>query len=243
MTNQIRISGDGNQVGSGNTINHGSPPPSADKEAARQPGGSPEHGLYAFVDMVGYGNLTARLQKISQDYLAALLDDSLAEAGVPPRLVVAQNQGDARLLAFPVGTDVAKVLAVLPRYLNDELLARNQDMAPHAWIRVRVSFSMGVAVPGATGLAGGAPVAAVRLANSAIFRHVMNLAPEAQCGMIIDDHVHGEYVRLRFRPDINPDDYVSVRVSYPDKGFEAGAWLKLFGYSGQQVAALLAQRP
>jgi len=42
-----------------------------------------------------------------------------------------------------------------------------------------------------------------------------------------------------FRADINPFDYAPVRVSYPDKGFEATAWLRLFGYSGQQVSSLL----
>ena len=56
----------------------------------------------------------------------------------------------------------------------------------------------------------------------------------------MDDYLHSQYVKLRFCPDIHPDDYVSARVSYPDKGFEALAWLKLFGYSGEQVAGLLA---
>jgi hypothetical protein len=37
------------------------------------------------------------------------------------------------------------------------------------------------------------------------------------------------------RPDISPDDYAPVLVTNPEKGFEAQAWLRLFGYSGQQL--------
>jgi hypothetical protein len=233
------LSGSGINVGSGsNTYSVGHAQAHQD-EATSAAHRAPEQGLYAFADVVGYSNLTARLQKISQDDLARLLDASLAEAGIRPDLVTPQDQGDARLLTFPAGTDAGKVLATMPRYLNDELHVRNEDMAAHAQMRVRLSFTMGVAVPGGTGLAGGAPIAAVRLANSAVFRHVMNSAPQAHCGVIIDDYLHGEYVRLRFRPDIDPGDYISVHVSYPDKGFDAAAWLMLFGYVGHQVAALL----
>lgn len=235
------ITGGNNQVGgSGSTFDQIVASEARHGASGRPAGGSPEHELHAFADIVGYSHLNARLQKVSQDYLASVLDDSMAEAGVLPELVSGQDQGDASLLMFPTGTDIAKVLAVMPRYLNDELLARNQDMALHARIRIRVAFTMGVSVRGGTGLVGGAPIAVARLANWAAFRHAMTEAAQAQCGMIMDDHLYGEYVRQRFRPDINPDDYVPAHISYADKGFEAAAWVKLFGYSGGQVAALLA---
>lgn len=239
------ISGSGIQIGDSNVLNQHQAPPGNTRAAGEAAGpaagapGQPEHGLYAFADIVGYSKFGARLQRDSQEYLADLLDAGLAEAGVQPGQVTTQDQGDARMLWFVPGTDAAKVLAVLPRYLNDELLARNEDMAPHARMRVRLSFTMGVAAPGRTGLAGAAPIAAARLSNAAVFRNAMTAAPRAQCGVIIDDHLHGEYVRQGFRADINPDDYASVHVSHPDKGFEATAWLKLFGYSSWQVAALL----
>jgi hypothetical protein len=123
----------------------------------------------------------------------------------------------------------------MPRYLNDGLIARNADMAPHARMRVRLAFAMGAAVPAGTGLAGDAPVTAVRLANSAVFKYVLNEATQAQCGVMIDSYLHDQFVRLRFRPDISPDDYAPVLVTNPEKGFEAQAWLRLFGYSGQQL--------
>jgi hypothetical protein len=112
-------------------------------------------------------------------------------------------------------------------------------MAAHAQMRVRLSFTMGLAMPGRTGMAGGAPIAAARLANSDIFRHLMKAASQAQCGVILDDYLHGECVQQRFRPDIDPSEYARVRVSIPDKGFDAAAWVKLFGYSSREVAALL----
>jgi hypothetical protein len=190
---------------------------------------------------VGYSRWNARLQKSSQDYLVSVLDASLAEAGVETDRVDAQDQGDARFLRFPVGTDAAKALAVMPRYLNDELLVRNEDMAPHARMRMRLSFTMGAAVRGGTGLAGAAPIAVVRLSNSTVFRAVMKAAPEVQCGVIIDDYLHGEYVRQGFRNDINPGDYVCLSVCDRAKGFEARAWMKLFGYSAQHVTSLINQ--
>lgn len=58
--------------------------------------------------------------------------------------------------------------------------------------------------------------------------------------MIIDDCLYEQYVRQRLRPGMHPDDYVFMYVS-SDKNFEAAAWARLFGYSGQQAASLLAQ--
>lgn len=238
------LSGSNNQVGGAGSTFHqvyDGPPPSVEARGQRGQGGrSPEHALYAFADIVGYSQLSARLQKASQDYLATVLDEGVAEAGVLSGHVSWQDQGDASLMTFPADTDVAKVLAVMPRYLNDELLARNQDMAPHARIRLRVAFTMGVSVPGATGWAGEAPIAVARLVNWVPFRHAMTRAADAQVGVIIDDHLYGQYVRQGFRADINPGDYVRARISYADKGFDAVAWVKLFGYTGEQVAGLLA---
>jgi len=112
-------------------------------------------------------------------------------------------------------------------------------MAPTARMRVRLSFTMGAAMPGATGLAGAAPIAVARLANSALFRRAMNSAARAQCGVIIDEYLHTQFVRQRFRPDIGADDYLPVHISEVEKGFEATAWIKLFGYSTRQAASLL----
>jgi hypothetical protein len=236
------VSGGMNSFGGhGNTMNIGTPPTQATHSVSRETAaaGSPQQGLYAFADIVGYSQQNARLQKIGQNDLLELLNAGLTHVGVRPDQVVPQDQGDARLLWFPGGTDAGQVLAMMPRYVNDGLVARNQDMAPHARMRVRLSFTMGVAEPGATGLTGTAPVAVVRLGNSGAFRKLMSAAQSAHCGVIIDSYLHGEYVRQAFRPDINPDDYTQVRISDPDKGFKATAWIMLFGYSGPQVAALL----
>jgi hypothetical protein len=236
----VNIGGSSGNIGSGGVTNYNYAAPGETDAAAADGGpGRPRHGLCAFADIVGYSKFSARLQGDSQAYLVSLLEAGQAEAGVQPGQVTAQDQGDARLLWFDPGTDAAKVLAVLPRYLNDDLLARNQDMAEHARMRVRLSFTMGAAAPGSTGLTGAAPIAAARLSNAAGFRTAMIAAPRAQCGVIIDDHLHSEYVRQGFRADINPDDYASVHVSHPDKGFEATAWLKLFGYTSRQVATLI----
>ena len=234
------LTGSNINVGGSGSTNQIIGSPSAAEEAPRRAGSGPEHALYAFADIVGYSQLTARLQQASQDYLAGLLDEGITEADVSPGRVTCQDQGDARMMKFPSDADAGKVLAVMPRFLNEELLERNQDMAPHARTRIRIAFTMGVSAPGATGLAGGAPIAVARLVNWGPFRHVMTAAARAQVGVIIDNHLHEQYVRQRFRSDINPDDYIPARVSYADKGFDTQAWIKLFGYTGGQVAALFA---
>lgn len=221
--------------GRGNTYNAAP----AEQAAPEAPDGHPGHALYAFADIVGYSKLSVRLQKLGQDDLVSILDHSMAEAGVQPRQVAAQDQGDARLLTFPAGTDVAKVLAVMPRTINHELVARNRDMAEHARMRVRLAFSMGASMRGSAGLVGGAPIAVARIANSDVFRDAMRAAPRAQCGLVIDDYLYGQWVRQEFRADFDPADFAPIHVSYPNKGFEETAWIKLFGYSGQQVKLLL----
>lgn len=240
MSDYNRIGNNSGQIyqfgGRGNTYNaapteQGTPDPA---------GARPDLALYAFADIVGYSRFNARLQEASQDDLVRVLDRGMAEAGARPERVAAQDQGDARLLTFPAGTDVVKVLAVMPRFINDELVSRNQDMAEHARMRVRLAFSLGASTQGRAGLVGAAPIAVARLANSAVFRQAMRAAPKAQCGLIIDNYLHGEWVLQGFRADINPEDYVAVCVSHPEKGFEATAWIRLFGYSGPEVSSLLA---
>jgi hypothetical protein len=239
------VSGEQNQIGGrGNTYNVGAGHAAPGSLAAAGPrneqlGGAPVNSLHAFADIVGYSGLSARLQEESQERLHRVLHRSLTEAGIRPEAVTAQDQGDARLLTFPVDTDVAKVLAVMPRYLYGELLARNHDMAPHAHLRVRLSFTMGTAGPGQTGLTGQAPIAVVRLSNSACFRRAMAAAPQSSCGVIIDDHLHHGYVRQDFRPDMDAEEYVPVHVSEPEKGFEAAAWLRLFGCSSRHLQSLI----
>jgi hypothetical protein len=221
------------QAGSGNSISTAAAPP------ATRPTGGPQHALYTFADIVSYSQLNARLQELSQHDLVDILRRGVAEAGVEPETIAAQDQGDAQLLAFPRDADAAKVLAVLPRFVNEELGVRNRDMAEHAQMRVRLAFAMGLSARGAAGLVGDAPIAVARLANSDVFRQAMRVAPRARCGLLIDDYLHAQLVKQGFRADIDPDDYVSVRVQHPDKGFDARAWIKLFGYSGQQLRRLL----
>jgi hypothetical protein len=227
------------QSGDHNTISGWTPPPRAATDRSGRPDDGPQQALYAFADIVGYSSLSARLQRLGQHDLVEMLRRGAGEAGVEPETMAAQDQGDAQLLTFPPGTDAAKVLAVLPRFADEELGVRNRDMAEHARMGVRLAFAMGASVRGAAGLVGDAPIAVARLANSEVFRRAMRVAPRARCGVLIDDYLHAQLVKPGFRADIDPDDYVAVRVQHPDKGFDAPAWIKLFGYSGQQLRGLL----
>jgi hypothetical protein len=237
------ISGGNNQIGgSGGTFSQVVGGPPAEEEAHGRRGGrerAPEHTLYAFADIVGYSKLSARLQKTSQDYLASVLNGGIADVDVSPESVAWQDQGDASMLKFPASTDVGKVLAGMPRYLDEELLDRNRDLQPHAGTRIRLAFTMGVSAPGAMGRVGEAPIAVARLVNWGPFREAMTNADGARVGVIIDDHLYGQYVRQRFRADNNPADYAKARILYADKDFDATAWVRILGYTGEQVEPLL----
>jgi hypothetical protein len=113
-------------------------------------------------------------------------------------------------------------------------------MAEHARMRVRLAFSMGTSMRGGSGLAGGAPIAVARMANSDLFRNAMLSAPRAQCGLIIDDYMYGQWIGQGFRADLDAGDFAPVRVRDPGKGFDEAAWLKIFGYSGGETAELVS---
>jgi hypothetical protein len=242
----VNIHGNGTQVGSSNVMNnYGAAQPQAAAlpapalPAPAQPGGPPTSTLYAYGDVVGYSRFNARLQEECQDRLVRILDASLAEAGIRPDGVAAQDQGDARLLRFPAAADVGRVLAVMPRHLQGELAARNEFMTPQARLRVRLAFAMGISVQGRAGLVGNAPIAVVRLANSSVFRQAMGAAPQADSGVIMDDYLYGQYVRQDFRWDMNAGEYLQVHVKEPAKDFTADAWLRLPGCPADQLAGLL----
>jgi hypothetical protein len=112
-------------------------------------------------------------------------------------------------------------------------------MELHARMRLRMAFTVGVSEPGATGRIGAAPIAVARLVDWSKFRRVMGETADAYVGVIIDDHLHSQYVRQDFRSDIDPRDYAPARISNTDKGFEADAWVRIFRFTGEKVAALL----
>jgi hypothetical protein len=234
VSDRIRIgaiSGGQNVVGgNGHQISQAPVPPTPQSPSAQEHGqyadSAPVHSLHVYADIVCYSRFDAAQQRLAQDALATMLDRSLIEVDVRPQMAAMQDQGDARLLSLPPDADVAKALAVMPRHLNDELLARNRDSAPHAQLRLRMSFTMGPAAPGRTGLTGTAPVSVVRLADASGLRAAMTATPQSCLGMIIDHHLFSLYVMQRFRMDLIPDQFVLVHVS--QKGFESDAWIRLF---------------
>lgn len=236
------MSGSNIQVGgTGNAISQGSyEPPASGLEGTRgRRGSAPEHLLYAFADIVGYSKLPVSLQRLAQEYLASVLAGGVTQAGVSPELVDWQDQGDARMMTFPAGTDAGSVLAEMPRYVHDELLDHNQYMELPARMRLRMAFTMGVSEPGATGRVGAAPIAVARLVNWGKFRRLISETADAYVGVIMDDHLYGQYVRQSFRSGIDPNDYAPAHISNADKGFEADAWVRIFRFTGEKVAALL----
>jgi hypothetical protein len=233
------FNGSGNQIGSGGNTQYGIAPTETGQRNARPSSDGPVHLLYGFADIIGWSKLNARLQAQSTGDLVDFLELGMVEASIDPDQVEVQDQGDARFLTFPAGTDPAEVLAKLPRRMDHQLAARNRDMAAHAQLRVRMAFSMGASAPGAAGRVGQAPIAVARLVNSDILRCVMRRAAEVRCGVIIDSYLYEQCVQQRFRADLDPGDWAIAPVSIPEKGFEATGWVRLFGRTGEQSRGLL----
>jgi hypothetical protein len=239
----VTVNGNNNRLGSsGNTYNAGPAAP-GNAPSKRPAGGGPVHTLYAFTDIVGWSGQNARLQKSSTSDLADFLTMGLDDVNLDPDQVETQDQGDARFLTFPAETDPAEVLAKLPDRMDRELAARNRDMAAHARMRVRMAFSMGASEPGATGRVGQAAIAVARLVNSDILRSVVSKAHEARCTVIIDSYLYEQCVQQRFRADLDPADWVPVRVTAAKKNFDAAAWIRLVGSTGNRLRGLLAEVP
>jgi hypothetical protein len=199
--------------------------------------------LFAYADIVDYSSRNAAQQGELQERLVRVLDESMEDAGVMPAAVSKQDQGDARLLAFPPGTDTMRVLAIMPRSLSAELQARNADAAPHAQLRVRLSFALGPTAAGPTGHLGKSAIEVVRLCNARPFREAMRAMPGACLGVIVSDFLYTMYIRQGFRAGLDAGEYVRVRVSDQDKGFHADAWLRLIGHPPEGRGASPAELP
>jgi hypothetical protein len=199
--------------------------------------------LHAFGDIVGYSRLNAFQQAESQERLARIMDDSLLDAGISPNSVLKQDQGDARFLTFPANTDVAKVLAIMPRRFSDDLRASNRDAAPHARLRIRLSFVFGAAASGVTGYAGNAAIAVVRLSNALQLRDAMRDNKVAELGVIVDQYLYQQFIMQGFRPDLAPEEYQQVQVVDQEKNFQGIAWIRLVGYHAREGAAPPEEAP
>ena len=190
--------------------------------------------LYAYADIVCYSRLNAYQQAECHERLARVLDEGLADAGVCPDSVHTQDHGDAQLLTLPEGTEISRVLAVMPRRVDDKLRARNTDTALHARMRVRLAFATGPSTTERTAHADNASITVVRLCNAPTLREAMTAKPGAHLGVIIHGSLYREYVLQASRPDIGTDEYLGAHVSLPEKGFEAAAWIRLVGYPAQE---------
>jgi hypothetical protein len=197
--------------------------------------------LYCLADIVGFSGMGVIRQGECQDLLVQLLDMSMEEAGVDPASVTRGDRGDALIIAFPPRTDVARVLARMTRRLDDEIRARNKYVEPGAQLRVRLSYALGPAAPGALGDRGRTPVAVTRLSNASQFRKIMKSLPNAYVGVIVDDFLYQNFVCEDYRADLCPDEYRHCRVHDADKSFDAGAWIRILACSPDQWDLLLKE--
>ena len=183
--------------------------------------------LHAFMSIVDYSRRTAAQQLECQEQLVRIIEHCLQEAGVRTDSISRQNQGGALLITFPVGTDVTKVLAALPRQASLLLATRNRDVQPPAWLRLIMSFAMGPTAPGPTGLTGQAPIEAVRLSAADSLRHALATTPAASVGIIITDDLYRKYVQQQFRPDLTPSDFFPVNITDQENGSATQAWVNI----------------
>ncbi|HUI59589.1 MAG TPA: hypothetical protein VLX90_05175, partial [Steroidobacteraceae bacterium] len=189
--------------------------------------------------IVDYDQLDVGQQADSRDLLASILDHSLGDAGILPVSVSQHGEGSARMLTFRANIDIVRVLAVMPRRFEEDLNAHNQVTAPHARLRMWLSYVHGPAAIGTIGRSSCGATKVARISNDSQFRQAMRASPDTYVGVMVDDYLYTNYVQQESRPDLHPEEYVATHVSDREIGFEADAWMRLVGRSANEARNLI----
>ncbi|EFC83431.1 effector-associated domain EAD1-containing protein [Parafrankia sp. EUN1f] len=203
-----------------------SPPRDAGAEP-RTDGGLPMYGTVVAFETVSYSDLTALGQKQLRDGVRRIIEDSLAEAGIP-RALQQQDRGDGYLMVFSAIVPKARIVADFVRELGIALNLYNATRNTRGRIRLRVAMHEGDILTDGTGWVGDAVVTCARLVDSAPIREVLADDQDADSALILSSEIFDSVVRPRLR-GLSPGDFREVEVTVTAKRFSATAWLALPG--------------
>ncbi len=208
-------------------------PDSWQATSGRRPEGKVEHRVGFGVDVVSYSSRSTPQQKQVQGRLAEMVEQVLADLGVPVQDTDQQPAGDGMMLVLP-----ARVPAhiALPRLLHGWRARIATDSAAHPSdrIRLRLAIAAGPFTPAAVGFSGQTIIGIGRLLDSEPLRRAVTEHPDADLVALVSDRIYQDVVGERY-PGLDVEDFQSVEVSV--KTYFGRAWLWTGGELSRSPAA------
>ncbi|MFT2015920.1 hypothetical protein ACMA1D_08775 [Streptomyces sp. 796.1] len=192
------------------------------------------------LDVQAYGARNDHQQSDVQHELLRMLSRAALMAGVDRSQWLYQAQGDGQLAVLPMDGSEPLVVDGYVRQLTAVLREHNHLRLPAARIRLRAAVHHGPVEPADNGFAGRAVVTTCRLRDSAVLRHALVVAPDADLVLALSDSVfhstvgggHTSLGTAEFR-----------RIDVVEKEFRAPAWLWVPGHDVHGLPLTQATAP
>lgn len=179
------------------------------------------------LDVQAYGARNDHQQSDVQHELLRMLSRAALMAGVDRSQWLYQAQGDGQLAVLPMDGSEPLVVDGYVRQLTAVLREHNHLRVPAARIRLRAAVHHGPVEPADNGFAGRAVVTTCRLRDSAVLRHALVVAPDADLVLALSDSVFHNTVGGG-HTSLGTADF--RRIDVVEKEFRAPAWLWVPGH-------------
>ncbi|MFD7613099.1 SAV_2336 N-terminal domain-related protein [Streptomyces sp. NPDC059828] len=153
------------------------------------------------VEAVGYGEMSAEVQRAEREITSHILAQAVRAAGVDLDACLFEDRGDATLLLLPRGVDET---AAVPAFIDGIVAALKDAYAQRQYPRLRLAVEHGAVATEEYGFAGDAVLRASRLVDSAVLRESLEVQPRATHALIMGEELyeslpalHGRFQRVR----------------------------------------------
>lgn len=161
-------------------------------------------------------------QREVQRGISEVCDGAAGAAGLRRDAWIRQPSGDGELAVLPADEPEEVVVDRYVRELDAELARYNGRLRTDARLRLRVAVHFGRLSRADLGHAGPAPIAVMRLIDSAILRTALAEAPDANLALLVSAPVFEDTI-ASLATTLRPADFRQVRVEH--KEFAEDAWL------------------
>ena len=189
-------------------------------------GKSMMHRLCLAVDAESYSGSLRHEQFDVQNRLLWTIVQACRAAGVNTESCNRQSSDSGQVLIFPSSIDKNTVIPNVVLGLLTSLYRVNHPAGCGGPIRLRVSFSQGIAQVGTTGFAGPAVEAVSCLLDSNDLRTALATSPTGDTAFIVTADLYHEMFAQGYGALPTPGFY-PVHVSKPEKRFFAEAWIQV----------------
>lgn len=184
------------------------------------------HRLCLAVDVESYSGSLRREQFDVQNRLLWTMVQACRAASVHPESCNRQSSDSGQVLIFPPSIDKSTVIPNLVLGLLTSLYQVNHPAGRGGHIRLRISFSQGMAQVGAAGFVGPAVVAASCLLDSNELRTALATSPAEDTAFIVTADLYHEMFARGYGA-LPAQGFCPVHVSKPEKRLSTEAWIQV----------------